>query len=163
MASNLNIFLNSPVVENNVFSIIGDIALEPYKYLFAHRIFKVIQGRPVKLIYAKERKDSRTFLNTALMVALLVPAILIGIIAKLFSYLSKDVRDNHNALRLYFHSSCIYDNVRYQKIIKSVAFRPHRENDLATLEKKLRYFIKQLKDNPKDSTILFYTAKTLIL
>ena len=108
MSANINSFFHAPTVENNFFSRAGNYAFRPYKYLFTSRQYSVIHLNNKRSIIEHSRKDTKTFLKTTLMIALLIPGLILGIVANSFSYLSRDVKDSHHALRNFLSSEWSY-------------------------------------------------------
>ncbi|NGX33834.1 MAG: hypothetical protein K1060chlam1_00175 [Candidatus Anoxychlamydiales bacterium] len=113
--SHLSLFFNTKIQDNSSnglnLSNMGNSYLSPVRYFFHGREIRVFDKRIVHNkayegkwwgFYCNFFDSSKGFLKTLIMVYFFVPGLIIGTIAKSFTYLSKKTRIGHNLAKKHF-------------------------------------------------------------
>ncbi len=125
--NNVNLFLNAEIKDCGRLAAAADLALSPVRYFFHGHTVKVVKfqaqdyvqhvssfkdkGDTANVVYNTDDKihtkifvdgSSRGYLKSVAIIALFVPGLILGTIAKSFAYLSDDMRAKHRLAKLHF-------------------------------------------------------------
>ncbi len=128
--NNTNLFFNTNIQQSGILSNIADFALSPVRYFFRGRTVSIVDFKNQKhthhaysfaknafftssktafnhvtkkrLLTPPLKPSEKNFLKATMMTILFVPGILFGTLAKAFTYISGNVRKNHELAKRHF-------------------------------------------------------------